>query len=222
MLTRAPIQAHEGKERKMTGFVVLFATLWAANGIGMLSQAEPLPSEKAVLCPCTVQRCEDKPASGEKKMPRAKKRQVYEVRFKLIERTPDGRTRCVAEPTLMVLSGKPARFLTGGEMAIPAEGQVSGVGPFAHADEVVEFLEFGLSCEIQVTKWRKSKVRVDATFEESEAGQTPEGGVRVFGKQVRAIEAVDLGSVLELQLERDEEAGTIHRLEIVVAPAPSE
>lgn len=81
-----------------------------------------------------------------------------DLRFFIRAVTSNGYGKILAEPTLVTISGKPARFLAGGEFAVPTTVGVQGVGA-----ATTTFRGFGTELEFTPTVIDKDLVRLQVS-----------------------------------------------------------
>jgi len=81
-----------------------------------------------------------------------------DLRFFIRAVTSNGYGKILAEPTLVTISGKPARFLAGGEFAVPTTVGVQGVGA-----ATTTFRGFGTELEFTPTVMDKDLVRLQVS-----------------------------------------------------------
>ena len=81
-----------------------------------------------------------------------------DLRFFIRAVTSNGYGKILAEPTLVTISGKPARFLAGGEFAVPTNVGVQGVGA-----ATTTFRGFGTELQFTPTVMDKDLVRLQVS-----------------------------------------------------------
>ncbi|MFK7770269.1 MAG: type II and III secretion system protein family protein [Mariniblastus sp.] len=136
-----------------------------------------------------------------------------DVRFLLKAIASHGYGKILAEPTLTTISGKPARFLAGGEFAVPTTVGIGGVGAASTA-----FRGFGTELSFTPTVTDKDLVRLEVSpsFSSINADATVGG---IPGLNRRSVDTtVDLreGQWLAIAgLIQDEQGGQRRRLPFV-------
>ena len=107
-----------------------------------------------------------------------------------------GALKILAEPTLIVLSGMPARFLSGGEFPVPV--------PQDQGDFSIEYKSFGTLLEVLPLMLAKDRLRLDATLNVSERDGScsiQNHGLKVPGlvsRSIRTQAELELGQTLVL------------------------
>ena len=81
-----------------------------------------------------------------------------DVRFLLSAIASHGYGKILAEPTLVTISGKPARFIAGGEFAVPTAVGVGGVGAAS-----TQFRGFGTELSFTPTITDKDLIRIEVS-----------------------------------------------------------
>ena len=165
----------------MRSFLIVLAALVGAA----------VPSQVAAQCP-------NAPAGG----PRC-----FQLDLKVTERTPAG-SKCLAEPRLITLAGRPACFVSGGQVPVPAAGRR------------VEIVPVGLRCECTVTPAEDGSLRLEAdarmtSVRHADNGATPKFDVcqvQQVGKNVRPGETV----TLRAQETRSEKCGLVRWTEVTI------
>jgi Flp pilus assembly secretin CpaC len=131
----------------------------------------------------------------------------YQFDCVVTEYNKAGDSKVIAEPRLTTLGGKPAKFLSGGELAVTL-----GQGEDAKA----EFLDFGISAALMVRPLEEGKVRLDVTFQHSRPEKSTGDPIRVRSRSVQSIGSVRLDETTKLELEKGGPEGGRWELEVRV------
>ena len=111
----------------------------------------------------------------------------------VISQTKDGKTKVIAEPTLIALEGTEATYLAGGEVPVdPAHG---------------EFLQFGTQARLRVREIAANRLRVSIYAGQSDVEPVkPDGDVIIRESGVHYVKTVTPGEKFEIELGSDRKA----------------
>jgi hypothetical protein len=110
----------------------------------------------------------------------------------VISQTKEGKTKVIAEPTLIALEGQDAAYLSGGEVPVdPAHG---------------EFLEFGTKARVRVREIAPNRLRVAIYAGQSDVEPLKDGDVIIRETGVHYVKTVAPGERFEIELGTDRKA----------------
>jgi Flp pilus assembly secretin CpaC len=134
----------------------------------------------------------------------------YQFNLVITEYNEAGDSKVIAEPRLTTLGGRPASFLSGGEIPVTlGQGQ----------DAKLELIEFGISVTMMARPLEEGKVRLDLTFRDSRPEKSTGDSVRVRSRSVQSIEPLPLGQTAKLELQKAAPDGGRWKLEVRVHEA---
>jgi RNA polymerase sigma factor (sigma-70 family) len=140
----------------------------------------------------------------------------YQVECTLVQADPkgkdlgaDGKGKILSNPVLMVLEGKEAKILSGGEQAVPGD-----------KDNEVEFVDFGVSVRVKAIGLSDGSVRLETVLESSEVESADPKGALIRSKNVRSIARVKLGEAIKL-VEKDDQGEARHWVRVKVVKEES-
>lgn len=145
----------------------------------------------------------------------------YTVTAKLSELSSDKREITVAEPNLTVREGVVSQVAMNGFKAVNLGGGVSllanGVKVSLPGAEAEEEMELGRRLTAKVTSIDSRRVRLDLRLQTRDL-EAAEQSVRVRTSDVRAIETVELGSMVKIVLSKLDDGTDKSWLEVRVRP----
>jgi Flp pilus assembly secretin CpaC len=134
-------------------------------------------------------------------------------RCKIVRIDPaSGKQIVLAEPTLVTLENRAARFVSGGEIPIPT-GETG-------EDSKPELAQTGIDVRLNARGLRNDRLRVDVTVQVTVQEKTKGDTVRLHTSSLRSVETVRPNQVLHLKLDGGETNPGDQVLEVRVEEYP--
>jgi hypothetical protein len=140
---------------------------------------------------------------------------AYVMEMKLVRTTPGCKEKDITCPKVTFLEGKAAVVHVGKSLALrngSIDDLVDHGGYVSPEDEV----QLGNLVRVKVTGMEKDRVQVDLLVRHEEVDKASKTGIVVVGSSLRSIRKVQLGKVVKLVLDKNDQGGPRTRIEVKV------
>jgi hypothetical protein len=185
---------------------------YIATGIPYAGIAPPPPQEVPVIAEVVKAR---EPAPSVPGPAETRSEKAYVMELKMVRTAPGCKEKEITCPKVTFLEGNAAVVHVGKNLAL-RNGSIDDLVDLSNSICAEDEVSLGNLVRVKVSGMDQDRVQVDLTVRHHEVDMASKNGIVVVGSSLRSIHKVQLGKVVKLVLEKNDQGGPRTRIEFKV------